>query len=65
MMQHYGKRKLKKEFFVYFAGFVFRRFPRRIYIQLPDIKTRIQLLKHLLIKQEHNLTANDFEWIAK
>ncbi|UJR08660.1 hypothetical protein I4U23_012919 [Adineta vaga] len=41
-----------------------RRFPRRIYIQLPDRNTRIQLLKHLLTKQEHNLTSNDFELIA-
>ncbi|CAF0956865.1 unnamed protein product [Adineta steineri] len=41
-----------------------RRFPRRIYIQLPDRKTRIQLLMHLLTKQEHNLTKNDFETIA-
>jgi len=41
-----------------------RRFPRRIYIELPDSKTRKQLLKHLLTKQEHNLKANDFEWIA-
>lgn len=44
---------------------MFRRFPRRIYIQLPDFKTRSQLLKYLLTKQEHNLTSNDFEWIAK
>ncbi|CAF1139584.1 unnamed protein product [Rotaria sp. Silwood1] len=41
-----------------------RRFPRRIYIQLPDIRTREQLLKYLLNKQEHNLTDNDFRWIA-
>ncbi|CAF3921791.1 unnamed protein product [Rotaria sordida] len=41
-----------------------RRFPRRIYIQLPDIRTREQLLKYLLNKQEHNLTENDFRWIA-
>ena len=42
-----------------------RRFPRRIYIQLPDRSTRIQLLKHLLLKQEHDLTGKDFELIAK
>ncbi|CAF1679488.1 unnamed protein product, partial [Adineta ricciae] len=41
-----------------------RRFPRRIYIQLPDRSTRIQLLKHLLLKQEHDLTGKDFERIA-
>ncbi|CAF2920030.1 unnamed protein product [Rotaria sp. Silwood2] len=41
-----------------------RRFPRRIYIQLPDIKTREQLLKYLLNKQEHNLTDKNFRWIA-
>ncbi|CAF3370828.1 unnamed protein product [Rotaria socialis] len=41
-----------------------RRFPRRIYIQLPDKKTRQQLLRNLLAKQEHNLTGNDFNLIA-
>ncbi|CAF0767171.1 unnamed protein product [Rotaria sordida] len=41
-----------------------RRFPRRIYIQLPDSRTRKHLLKHLLSKQEHSLTSSDFEWIA-
>ncbi|CAM4743094.1 unnamed protein product [Rotaria magnacalcarata] len=41
-----------------------RRFPRRIYIQLPDKKTRQQLLRNLLAKQEHNLTDNDFNLIA-
>ncbi|CAF1119216.1 unnamed protein product [Adineta ricciae] len=42
-----------------------RRFPRRIYIQLPDSRTRRHLLKHLLNKQEHNLTSADFDWIAQ
>ncbi|CAM4952360.1 unnamed protein product [Rotaria socialis] len=41
-----------------------RRFPRRIYIQLPDKKTRQQLLRNLLAKQEHNLAGNDFNLIA-
>jgi spastin len=41
-----------------------RRFPRRIYIQLPDTRTRRHLLKHLLNKQEHSLNSNDFEWIS-
>ncbi|UJR37537.1 hypothetical protein I4U23_030239 [Adineta vaga] len=42
-----------------------RRFPRRIYIQLPDSQTRKHLLKHLLNKQEHSLTSSDFDWIAQ
>ncbi|CAF0779614.1 unnamed protein product [Rotaria sp. Silwood1] len=41
-----------------------RRFPCRIYIHLPDSRTRRHLLQHLLSKQEHSLTASDFEWIA-
>ncbi|CAF3935309.1 unnamed protein product [Rotaria sp. Silwood2] len=41
-----------------------RRFPCRIYIHLPDSRTRRHLLKHLLTKQEHSLTSSDFEWIA-
>ncbi|CAF0844408.1 unnamed protein product [Adineta steineri] len=41
-----------------------RRFPRRIYIQLPDSRTRKHLLKHLLNKQDHSLTSSDFEWIS-
>ncbi|CAF5193310.1 unnamed protein product, partial [Rotaria magnacalcarata] len=41
-----------------------RRFPRRIYIKLPDSRTRRHLLQHLLSKQEHRLTREDFDWIA-
>lgn len=42
-----------------------RRFPRRIYIPLPDSRTRKQLLKQLLSKQEHSLVSSDFDWIAQ
>lgn len=42
-----------------------RRFPRRIYIPLPDVKTRRDLLERLLNAQDHNLTADDFHWLAK
>lgn len=41
-----------------------RRFPRRIYIQLPDSRTRRNLLKNLLHKQEHKLSSSDFDWIS-
>jgi spastin len=41
-----------------------RRFSRRIYIQLPDLQTRKQLLQHLLSKQVHSLMSHDFERIA-
>jgi SpoVK/Ycf46/Vps4 family AAA+-type ATPase len=61
MTQHYGKR-IKTKFSFNFP--LIRRFPRRIYIQLPDTRTRRHLLKHLLNKQEHSLNSNDFEWIS-
>jgi spastin len=35
-----------------------RRFPKRIYIGLPDIDTRITLLNKLLDKQSHSLGWN-------
>ncbi|CAF1034162.1 unnamed protein product [Didymodactylos carnosus] len=41
-----------------------RRFPRRIYIQLPDRETRKHLLNHLLATQEHDLKSRDIDYIA-
>lgn len=45
---------------------VLRRFPRRIYIPLPDTKTRNALLKKLLNKAgKHNLSSSDMKAIVK
>ena len=37
-----------------------RRFENKIYIPLPDLKTRIELIKKNLDKTTHNLTEEDF-----
>lgn len=45
---------------------IMRRFPRRIYIPLPDTKARKALLKKLLVKAgKHNLTSTDIKAIVK
>jgi ATP-dependent 26S proteasome regulatory subunit len=45
---------------------VLRRFPRRIYIPLPDTKTRSSLLKKLLQKAgKHNLKSADMKAVIK
>jgi SpoVK/Ycf46/Vps4 family AAA+-type ATPase len=45
---------------------VMRRFPRRIYIPLPDTKTRTALLKKILEKAgKHKLSSNDIKAIVK
>jgi SpoVK/Ycf46/Vps4 family AAA+-type ATPase len=45
---------------------VLRRFPRRIYVPLPDKVTRKQLLKMLLDKAgKHNLSSSDRKMVVK
>ena len=42
-----------------------RRFEKRVYIALPDIKARFELLKNSMKNEDHTLTDNDFTKIAK
>lgn len=41
-----------------------RRFVRRLYVPLPDLETRQQLLGHLLGKNENCMTSDDIEAVA-
>ena len=42
-----------------------RRFPKRIYIGLPDAETRITLLKKVLTAQAHSLSDYDIAQLAR
>ena len=44
---------------------VLRRFPKRIYITLPDIKTRYQILAHLLATHGNPLSAKELQKLAE
>ncbi|KAI8619596.1 P-loop containing nucleoside triphosphate hydrolase protein [Chytriomyces sp. MP71] len=44
---------------------VLRRLVKRIYIPLPEPKTRLALLLHLLDNQRHSLTLNEFTKLVK
>ena len=41
-----------------------RRFPKRIYIGLPDFETRMSLISKLLESQSHSLTSYDMKELA-
>lgn len=41
-----------------------RRFPKRVYVTLPDFETRIALLKKLLSKQGSTLSASEMKRLA-
>ncbi|XP_022909908.1 spastin isoform X2 [Onthophagus taurus] len=41
-----------------------RRFPKRVYVMLPDLDTRIQLLKKLLAKQGCSFSSNELKRLA-
>lgn len=41
-----------------------RRFPKRVYVTLPDLETRIALLKKLLSKQGCTLSASELKRLA-
>eukprot|EP01006_Ploeotia_vitrea_P028621 TRINITY_DN61290_c0_g1_i1.p1 TRINITY_DN61290_c0_g1~~TRINITY_DN61290_c0_g1_i1.p1 ORF type:complete len:534 (-),score=40.21 TRINITY_DN61290_c0_g1_i1:298-1899(-) len=43
---------------------ILRRFPKRIYIPLPEYSSRVALLKHLM-KDEPHLSTSDFQHIAR
>jgi spastin len=42
-----------------------RRFPKRIYIGLPDLKTRISMIGKLLEQQSHSLRSYQIEELAR
>ncbi len=42
-----------------------RRFPKRIYVGLPDLETRAALFRKLLQNQSNNLSANDIYELAR
>ncbi|XP_061140674.1 spastin isoform X1 [Syngnathus typhle] len=44
---------------------VLRRFAKRVYVALPDEKTRVTLLQHLLAKHGSPLSNNELCWLAK
>ncbi|XP_057704410.1 spastin isoform X1 [Corythoichthys intestinalis] len=44
---------------------VLRRFAKRVYVSLPDEKTRATLLQHLLAKQGSPLSKNELSLLAK
>lgn len=37
-----------------------RRLVKRLYVPLPDTKARMQLIRHLIDKERHGLTEDDF-----
>lgn len=41
-----------------------RRFPKRIYVALPDAKTRIKLLERLLSRHENPLSPGELRTVA-
>ncbi|XP_077438844.1 spastin [Vanacampus margaritifer] len=44
---------------------VLRRFAKRVYVALPDDKTRATLMQHLLAKHGSQLSNNELSWLAK
>ncbi|BFZ07348.1 hypothetical protein BsWGS_10387 [Bradybaena similaris] len=44
---------------------VLRRFPKRVYVTMPDVKTRRMMLSHLLSKQSCQLSPKELEILAK
>ncbi|KAF8568092.1 hypothetical protein P879_05489 [Paragonimus westermani] len=42
-----------------------RRFVKRLYIPLPDLKARRQIVEHLLKQQRHRLATTDFAVVAQ
>jgi fidgetin-like protein 1 len=44
---------------------VIRRFPKRIYIDLPDVRTRESLIVHQLSKVFNNLTSEDVNTVVQ
>uniref|UniRef100_A0A914V7I6 Uncharacterized protein n=1 Tax=Plectus sambesii TaxID=2011161 RepID=A0A914V7I6_9BILA len=43
---------------------VIRRFPKRIMIDLPDARARLELIQSLLAQQKHSLSAHDLRSLA-
>eukprot|EP01137_Pigoraptor_chileana_P002765 Opistho-2@42058 len=41
-----------------------RRFPKRIYVPLPERASRAEMVKKLLSKQKNAVSASDVDWIA-
>jgi len=44
---------------------LFRRFPKRIYIRLPDAEARSDLLTHLLSKHDFAINSSQISGLAK
>ena len=45
--------------------FLSRRFPKRLYIRLPEVEARVALIKKLLSKQQFNLKSTEIHNLAK
>lgn len=43
----------------------FRRFPKRVYVTMPDVQTRRVMLSHLLSKHGNPLTQKELDTLAK
>lgn len=52
-------------FLISFSNPDFRRFSKRIYVTLPDAKTRVQLLRQLLAKHKNPLTNPELHKVAE
>lgn len=44
---------------------VLRRFPKRVYVQMPEFDSRVVLLEKLLSKQDHALSHREIQQIAR
>ncbi|XP_067681387.1 spastin-like isoform X2 [Haliotis asinina] len=44
---------------------VLRRFPKRVYVTMPDLDTRRTMLSHLLVKHDNPLTSKELDHLSR